>query len=94
MSLGGFFESLLENYFKLRDSINPYVPIPELRKAVCRELGISPKEFDQKLIQLIRQRQVGNWLIDAASPRARRKGGLVFGIGEKYIYYLAILKGG
>jgi len=66
MSLEEFFESLLKNYLKFRDT-SPYVLIPDLRKAVCQELGITSEEFDRRLIQLIKRRQFGDWLIETAN---------------------------
>lgn len=84
-----FVGSLLASYKTLGPEKygSPYVPIPELREAVCEEMYIWPDDFDKMLKQI--PKESSHYLIHLTQPMSRKAGGIKF--HEKYLYYIAII---
>ena len=84
-----FISNLLECYktFAPGKYGNPYVPIPELREAVCEKMDIWPDDFDKMLQQAPRENS--RYLIHLTQPMSRKVGGIK--IHDKYLYYVAII---
>jgi hypothetical protein len=90
ISADAFFSHLYESYLLLLPRMGGIrsVPIPELRKLVCKRsaLNVPPDVFDQKLITLpseFRGKRI------SLTPPMERKAGGVF-LGKAYYYYIAI----
>lgn len=87
-----FFKLLYEEYKKLRPQGegSPYVPIPDIRDAVCERSGVWLDDFDQQLKDLPKETQ--DYLIQLTQPMVRKPNGIT--IGSKYLYYIAMYKKG
>lgn len=82
-----FKESLFESYRRLRaKKTSSYVPIPEVRDAVCEAIRIWPDEFDQLLMKI--PKETPKYLIHLSQPMIRESDGIR--IGDKYFYYMTI----
>lgn len=64
---------------------SPYIPIPEFREHVCKELGITSFTFEKLITQLIRDEKLR---IVLATPTRRVTEGIT--IGGKYYYFIAV----
>ena len=63
-----------------------FVPIPEVRDAVCGDLGIWDDEFDDMLRTI--PKETPRSVIQLTAPMKREVGGLR--IGQVYVYYIAV----
>jgi len=86
-----FLDVLKKEYRRLLAGTygSPYVPIPDVREAVCNDLGISSFAFKRRLIDLTFLGTRANLpRIVLATPMRKKPYGLR--IGRKYYYFLAI----
>ena len=82
-----FKKALFESYEQLKAKRkSSYVPIPEVRDAVCEVKSIWPDQFDQLLRDIAKE--TPNYLIYLSQPMIRESGGIR--IGDKYFYFIAI----
>jgi hypothetical protein len=80
------FVHAVERAYDRLSAGNIYVPIPLLRDAVCRELGIWDDEFDTMLLEM--PKETHSHIVQLSAPMARARGGLR--IGGAYVYYIAV----
>ena len=81
-----FAKYLKSSYKVLRKNDTPYVPIPEFRDEVCRQLRISTFTFDKKMKTF--PSTYNGMRILYATPIKRVRDGLI--IGDKYYYFIAL----
>jgi hypothetical protein len=87
ISEDAFRKILFESYMRLRaKQTSSYVPIPDVRDAVCEVTGIWPNQFDQLLMKI--PKETPEYLIYLSQPMMRESGGIR--VGDKYFYYIAI----
>src|SRR5437867_7321286 len=80
------FQNVLEKEYQVvRRHVrgSSYVPIPELREAVCSALSLSSFRFDDMLRRAMRSS--GRLMVVPATPISREEGGLT--VGKKYYYF-------
>jgi hypothetical protein len=90
VSASKFVKTLLSAYERLQAGTgrSPYVSIPELREAVCEEIGFWPDDFYELLKEI--PKETSQYLIHLSQPMERKPGGLK--LGGKYLFYIAIYK--
>lgn len=87
ISTDQFLKVLFDIYSDLRTKqTSSYVPIPEIKDAVCERLGIWPDQFDEIMTKI--PKETGEYLIHLTQPMVRESGGLK--IGGKYFYYISV----
>jgi len=87
ISADQFMKTLFDTYSEQRaKQTSSYVPIPEIRDAVCEKLGIWPDQFDEMLTGI--PKETDRYLIHLTQPMIRESSGLK--IGGKYFYYISV----
>jgi len=80
------YEEIKQKYWDTSRMRIFYVPIPELRKIVCKKLRINRAKFEDILVNL--QRETDEYIISFGSPMLRAPG--VIKYHNHYYYYLCI----